>query len=67
MPWRHRDAQREDGHVRIEAETGVSSCKARNTKDCWGPPEARREAWDRFSPRSPQEGTNSPDTLTLGF
>ena len=33
MPWRQRDAQREDSQVRTEAETGVGSCKARNTKD----------------------------------
>lgn len=36
-------------HVMMEGETGVRCHRPRNTKDCWQPPESRREAWSSFS------------------
>lgn len=38
------------------------SCKPRNAKVCWQPPEARREEW-KNSPSEPPEGANPADTL----
>lgn len=49
-------------HVRMEAETGVVWSQA---KDCWQPPEAGREAWDR-PPSLRAYGRNRP-CRHLGF
>lgn len=42
---------REKDHVKIKAETEWCIYKLRNAMDCWKAPEARREAWSRFSLR----------------
>lgn len=46
----------------MEAEIRVIIYQPRRTKDGWWPPEARREAWDRFS-QSLQKGPIPADTL----
>lgn len=39
----------------VEADNGVSVDKPRNAKECQQPPEGRREAWDRVSPRASRQ------------
>lgn len=48
---RHRVTDREC-HGLIEAEIGAMHLQTRSTKDCWKSPEARKEAWNRFSHRA---------------
>ena len=38
-------------YVKVEAETGVIQVQV---KECWSSPEARRQAWNRFSFRGNQ-------------
>lgn len=42
-------------YVTAEAEIRVLQQKSMNAKDCWQPPEARREAWNRFSLSAPKK------------
>ena len=48
---KRRHKHREEGHPKTEAEIGLSDATTSQgtAKDCWKPPEARREAWNRFS------------------
>lgn len=48
------ETQRHRGEwqVKTEAETGVVQLHA---KDCWRPPEAGREAWDRLAQTAEKE------------
>ena len=63
---KRRHNHREIGHVKVEAEIGLSDATTSQgtTKDCWKPLEARREAWNRFSLGLPEGPTH---TLTSDF
>lgn len=39
----HRQTQREDSHMKTEAEIEVMQLKPKNTKDCYQPTEARKK------------------------
>ena len=50
--------QRIEGHVKTEAETGVTCLHSKNTKYCWQSPEARRETGNRFSLRASRRNSS---------
>lgn len=50
----------EEQHRRMETEIGVTGCEPRNAKDCQQTIEAKKNAWNRFFPRSFRENMVLP-------
>lgn len=49
----HRDIDRGELHVKTQTETGMIHLQVK--EHCWRPHEARRKAWNGFSPRAPRK------------
>lgn len=62
----HGHTYRGEYHVKMEVEVGVMHPQAKEHHDCRHPPEARREAWNRFSLQA-SRGTNPATSGFLTF
>lgn len=52
---KQRHTQRGDSHGKTEPEIEMMKPYGNDAKYCWQPPEARKEAWNRFFPRAFRE------------
>lgn len=60
------NTQREEGHVKMKAKTGMMQPQAKDAKDCRQPPKAKKKA-GRILPQSLWREHSHDDTLTLDF